>query len=136
MRCEFTKTDSEKFRETLIQIMEQKVHEIVEIEGTEKLDETLCLRVAKAPNMDTIVEEIQSVLVTACTSSFKILQTSKKALPPTSVPWWTEELTILKKRVNGQRCKCKRTRSNEDLRDKRKAQYLAIKATYATTIKK
>jgi hypothetical protein len=36
--------------------MEQKVRETVEIEGTDKLDEILCVRVAKALNMDTIVE--------------------------------------------------------------------------------
>ena len=136
VRYKFTKTNSEKFRENLILLMEQKVRETVELEGTEKVDESLCLRVAKAPNTDAVVEVLHEVLVSACTSSFKILQTYKKALPRKSVPWWTEELTILRKRVNAQRRKYQRTKGNDDLRGQRKAQYLAIKATYATTIKK
>ena len=49
VRYKFTKTDSEKFRENLILLMEQKVRETVELEGTEKLDESLCLRGAKHP---------------------------------------------------------------------------------------
>ena len=86
MKYKFTKTDSEKFRKNLIQIMDKKIRETVEIEGTEKLDEILCLRETKAPDMDTIVEELHEVLISACTSLFKILQTTKKALPPKSVP--------------------------------------------------
>ena len=42
---------------------------------------------------------------------------------------------MLKKRTNAQRRLFQRTRNNDDLREKRKAQYLEGKATYAATIK-
>ena len=51
-----------------------------EVGETEELDETLSLRVGKAPNMETIVEELHDVLASVCSSSFKKnLRTTKKA---------------------------------------------------------
>jgi len=137
VRYKVTKKDSEKFQVNLLQLMEQQFcgsnSEVGEIE---ELGETLCLRVAKAPNMETIVEELHDVLASACSSSFKILRTTKKASMHKSVPWWMEGLTILRKKVNAQRRQYQWKRGNNDLRDQRKSQYLATKAEYAATIKK
>jgi len=74
-----------------------------EVGETEELGETLRLRVAKAPNMETIVEELHNVLASVWSSSFKILQTTKKASTHKSIPWWTEGLRILRKLLNVQR---------------------------------
>jgi exonuclease III len=110
VRYKVTKKDSEKFQVNL-QLMEQRFcGSNSEVGETEELDETLRLRVAKAPNMETIVEE-HDVLASACSSSFKILRTTKKASTHKSVPWWTEGLTILRKRVNAQRRQYQRTRT-------------------------
>jgi hypothetical protein len=106
-----------------------------EVGETEELDETLRLKVAKAPNMETIVE-LHDVMASACSSSFKILRTTKKASTNKSVPWWTEGLTIFRKKANAQRRQYQRTRGNIDLRDERKSQYLATKTEYAAAIKK
>jgi len=136
VRYKVTKKDSEKFQVNLLQLMEQRFcGSNSEVGETEELDETLSLRVGKAPNMETIVE-LHDVLVSACNSSFKILRTTKKASTYKSVPWWTEGLTILRKKVNAQRRQYQRTRGNNDLRHQRKSQYLAIKSEYAATIKK
>jgi hypothetical protein len=125
------------FQGNLIQLMEQRFCGTnKEVGGIEELDEILCLRVAKTTNMDTVVEELHEFLVSACRSSFKILRTTKKALPHKSVPWRTEGLTILRKRVNALRRKYQRTSGNNDPREQRKAQYLAIKAEYAATIRR
>jgi hypothetical protein len=102
VRYKVTRKDSEKFLENLIHLMEQKFCGTNEVGGTVKLDEILCSRVAKASNMDTIVEELYNVPVSACRNSFRVLQTTKKALLHKSVPWWTEGLTILRERVNAQ----------------------------------
>jgi len=137
VRYKVTQRDIEKFQSNLTQIMEQQFCGTNnEVGGAEELDETLCLRVAKAPNMETVVEELHGILELACRSSFRILRTTKKTLPQKSIPWWTEGLTILKKRVNAQRCRYQWTRGNNDLRDQRKTQYLAIKAENAATIRK
>jgi hypothetical protein len=85
--------------------------------------------------METTVE-LHDVLASVCSSSFKILRTTKKASTHKSVPWWTERLTILRKKVNAQRRQYERTRGNNDLRDRRKSTYLAIKAEYDATFRK
>jgi len=85
--------------------------------------------------METIVE-LHDVLALACSSSFKVLRTTKKASTHGSVPWWTEGLTILRKNINKQRRQYQWTRGNNDLRDQRKSQFLATKSEYAATIKK
>ena len=137
MRYKVTKKDSEKVQVNLLQLIEQRFcGSNSEVGETEELDETLRLRVAKAPNMETIVEELHDILASAWSSSFKILRTTKKASTHKSVPWWTEGLTILRKKVNAQRRKYQRTRGNNDLRDQRKSQHLATKAECAATIKK
>ena len=133
MKYKVTK-DSEKFQVNL-QLMGQRFcGSSSEVRETDEPGETPRLRVAKAPNMETI--ELHDVLASACRSSFKILRTTKKASTHKSVPWWTEGLTILNKKVNAQRRQYQRTRGNNDLRDQRKSQHLATKAECAATIKK
>ena len=79
VRYKVTKKDSEKFQVNLLQLIKQRFcGSNSEVGETEELDETLRLRVAKAPNMQTIVE-FHDVLASACSSSFKILRTTKKA---------------------------------------------------------
>jgi len=78
------------------------------------LDEILCSRVAKEPEMDIIVEKFHEVLDLACRNSFKTLRATKTALLNKSVPWWTEELTILRKRLNALRRRYQRTRDSDD----------------------
>jgi len=110
VRYKVTKKDSEKFQVNF-QIMEQRFcGSNSEVGEAEELGETIPLRVTKAPNMKTIVEELHDVLASACRSSFKILRT-RKASTHKSVPWWTEGLTILRKRVNAQRLQYQRTRT-------------------------
>jgi len=104
--------------------------------GVEGLDEHLSQRVAAAPCMETVIEEFKEALETACRSSFRIRNTTQKATSHKSVPWWTPNLTIMRKKVNAQRRKYQRTKGNSDLRGHRKEQYLASKAEYAATIRK
>jgi len=53
-----------------------------------------------------------------------------------AVPWWTVELTIMRKRLNVPRRRYQRTRDSEELREQGRSQYLEGKARYAATIKK
>jgi hypothetical protein len=52
-----------------------------------------------------------------------------------TVPWWTEELTTTRKKLNALRRKYQRTRNNEELRHQRKTQCIEVKARYASKIK-
>jgi hypothetical protein len=55
--------------------------------------------------MDTekSTEEFHEVLKLACNKSFRTNRASKKAMAHKPVPWWTEELTITRKRTNALR---------------------------------
>jgi hypothetical protein len=92
--------------------------------------------VEKEPDMEKIAEEFHEVWDLTCRNSFKISRATKTASALKSVPWWSEELTILRKRVNALRRRYQRTRDNEDLREQRRAQYLDVKTKYAAKIKK
>jgi hypothetical protein len=52
-----------------------------------------------------------------------------------SVPWWTVELTLMRKRINALRRRYQRTTNNEDLRKSRKTQYYEEKTKYQAVIK-
>jgi len=51
------------------------------------------------------------------------------------VPWWTDELTVMRKSTNAMR-KYKRTGNHEWLMEQRQTIYLAEKARYDETIKR
>jgi hypothetical protein len=86
--------------------------------------------------MEAEVEELHEALYSACRSSFRPIRSTKKALQHKPVSWWTQRLTILRKKVNAQRRSYQRTTGNNVLRDQQKEQYLAFKAEYAATIRK
>jgi len=101
VRYRVEQRDIAKFQGSLIQIMEQLLSGMnKERDGTEVLDEHLSQTVAAAACMETVIEELQEALETACRSSFRIRNISQKATSHKSVPWWTQNLTILRKKVN------------------------------------
>lgn len=100
------------------------------------MDKTLCTRVANRMDIEELIEEFYDVIKSACNISFRTRRASKKAMPNKSVPWWTEELTIMRKRVTALRHRYQRTRNSEELREQCKTQYLEGTARYVTTIKK
>jgi len=53
-----------------------------------------------------------------------------------SVPWWTEDVTIKRKRLNALRRRYQKTKNNEELRGYSKNIYYEENANYQTTIKK
>jgi hypothetical protein len=55
------------------------------------------------------------VLKAACDKSFRKQQASENIITNKSVPWWTEELTVMRKKTNALR-RFQRTRNNEGLR--------------------
>ena len=50
--------------------------------------------------------------------------------------WWTDELTVMRKRTNALRRRYQRKRKHEGLREQRKTIYLAEKARYEATIRR
>jgi hypothetical protein len=94
------------------------------------------MRVTKEIDIEKSVEEFHEVMVSACRESFITRQASNRANSHQTVPWWTEEMTIMRKRMNALRRRYQRTRNNGDLGEQRRSQYVEGKARYAATIKK
>jgi len=72
----------------------------------------------------------------ACYITFRITTTRKKNNNKKNVPWCTDNLTIMRKRVNAYRRLFQRTKHDEKLKEDRKKNYGEAKRTYQTEIKK
>jgi hypothetical protein len=97
----------------------------------EDLDVTLCSLLTDETEIEKRIDEFSEALTTACNKSFHIQRASRSAPSHRTVPWWSADLTMLRKRTNALRRLHQRTRNNEELREKRKTQYFECKATYA-----
>ena len=97
-------------------------------EDSDNLDRDLALQVKELNDIESAVDLFQEALMSSCNKSFKISRASTKTTKYKSVPWWTEELTLMTKRINGLRRKYQRTTNNDELRESRKNQYHHEKA--------
>jgi hypothetical protein len=135
VRYLFKKENYALFKENLIQLTKTKLCGPHNAKTTENLDIMLCARIDAEADIEKSTEEFHVTLKTACNKTYRKHRTSKKTTH-TSVPLWTEELTILRKRTNALRRRHERTRNNDELRERLKVQYLDGKAQYAATIKR
>ena len=104
-------------------------------EEEKDLDEYISSRFANIEDVEDVVNKFNDAITKACNKSFKISRAKTKTKNKRSVPWWTEDLTISRKRVNAFRRKFQRTRNNDNLRDQRKTDYQIEKAKYQAKIK-
>jgi hypothetical protein len=130
------KDDKKKFQQNPIQLLEQKLIETHNAGGTETLDKVLCTQVTNKPDVEGLVEEFYEVLEAACRSSFRSSRATNVKSTYKTVPWWSGELTIFRKRLNALRRRYQRTRGNEELQCQHRTQYTDAKTKYAAKIKK
>ena len=102
---------------------------------TGDLNNTLAKTVMSRDDIEKPVDEFYEDLTTTWYESFRTQPAQKTPMTNMSVPWWNEELTTMRKRLNALRRRYQTTTNNEDLRAQRKAQYLEGKAWYTSTIK-
>jgi hypothetical protein len=69
--------------------------------------------------MDELVDTAFSCITAVCNTAFKVSRGAKHLIQNTTILWWTEELTVLKKRTNSLRRRYQRTTSNENQRQER-----------------
>ena len=75
-------------------------------------------------------------MILACEQSFKTTNAPRVPQKNKSVPWWTKELTEMRKTTNALRRKYQRTRDNAEQREKNKKTYFDQKSKYAATIRR
>ena len=86
-------------------------------------DSNLALHIKETGDRESAVEKLQEAITLSCNKSFKTREITKKMTKQNSVPWWAEELTIKRKRLNALRRRYQRTKNNEELGEYRKNTY-------------
>jgi hypothetical protein len=124
-----------KFQGNLLRLLEEMLNTTNTEGWSVDLDVILSKRTNEGTDIEKLIEEFQEVLKGACDKSFRQQRTTKKTITNKSVPWWADELTVMRKRTNALR-RYQRTRKPEGLREQRKTIYLAEKTRYEATIKR
>jgi len=79
--------------------------------------------------VDELVDTAFSCITAACNTAFKVSRGAKPLIKNTTVSWWTEELTVLRKKTTALRRRY-RTTNNENLRQVRKEKYFNGRREY------
>ena len=124
--------DYDKFDKNLIELVTKKF----QLEKLADIDTSVATHIKENCNIVNAVGKLHEAITLSCNKSFKTRGITKKTTTHKSVPWWTEDLTIKRKRLNALRRRYQRTKNNEELRELRKNIYYEEKANYQATIKK
>jgi len=92
------------------------------------LDTRLYKRILKDNQTEKQIEYFSEAMRIACEQSFKSEKATKQSQKNRSVPWWTHELTVIRKTTNHLRRKYQRTRDNAEQMETNKAAYFEQKA--------
>ena len=126
----------EKYQGNICRTVEKMIREQSNNNSEDGLDERLYKRILTDNHTAQQIEEFSEAMRRACEQSFKTPKTPRVTQKYKSVPWWTRELTELRKTTNALRRQYQRTRDNADQREKNKATYHDQKSKYAATIKR
>jgi len=105
-------------------------------EGQEGIDNKLSRRLKGELGTRQFTAKLEDAIQTTCKDMYRFKEKSKPKTKGRTVPWWTDELQVTRKRTNALRRRYQRTTNNETLRESRKRQYNKAKADYQTAIKK
>jgi paraquat-inducible protein B len=127
----YHKFDRKFVQETL------KIFENVNYEGSvEEVDVNLSTIALKENDLEKFIDTFTEALQSACRKTFKTISTENQTKKKKSVPWQTEGLTIMQKRINALRRIYQRTRNNEEFRESRKRKYFEEKKNIKLKLEK
>jgi hypothetical protein len=87
--------------------------------------------------MESTVEKYQDSLTAASKKLFYVRKQRDKTIEYRSAPWWSMELTLMRKKINPmRRLLYRRTKRDHNLREARKQQYQLKKRKYTATLRK
>jgi hypothetical protein len=99
-------------------------------EGVEKINCELCDKLNLYKDVNELVDTAFSCITTVCNTAFRVSRAVKHVTKKTTVSWWTDELTVLRKSTNAVPRRYQRTTNNENLRQERKANYYNERREY------
>jgi hypothetical protein len=126
----------QKFQENLIRLSEQTFFKNQNAADSAEMDKFLCQRATQEPDVEKLVDKFHEVLEEACGSSFQTSRALKSKSARRTVPWWSEELTIMRNSLNALRRRFQRTKDIGELRTQHRIQYAEAKTNFATKIRK
>jgi hypothetical protein len=94
------------------------------IRETLNIDNTLYEILTLEADIENAVEKYQTFVAAASKKSFKVRRLLQKTVRHKSVPWWTKELTLIRKKINALRRRYQRTLHDNSTSEARKHQYL------------
>ena len=95
-----------------------------------KWDEVLGEKVKQSTDTEELLSKFTSIITATSDAAFKVSRARVGNTKGRSVPWWTSELTILRKRALALRRRYQRTRNDDNLRQGRKLRYQEEKRHY------
>jgi hypothetical protein len=87
-----------------------------------KCDVELGEKFMQSTDTEELMSTFSSIITATCDAAFKVSRIRYRDTKGRSVPWWSSELTVLRKRALAIR-KYQRTRNYDNLRQDRKLQY-------------
>ena len=105
------------------------------IKDLSSMDSEIATQVKTTRDVENAVDTLQEAITVACNKSFKTIETTQKWTKQKSVAWWTQELTIKRKRINAMRRRFQRTHNIES-RESHKNAYHEEKSSYQAAIKR
>jgi hypothetical protein len=102
----------------------------------ENREDDLDERILKENNTAQQIEDFSEAMRLACEQLFKTNKAPREPQKHKSVPWWTQELTVMRKTTNTKRRKYQRTRDKAEQREENKMTYFDQKSKEAATIKR
>lgn len=126
----------EDFSNKIQREFSKRIQNKADINTTEDLDEELSKIANEETNTEKLVREYEEVITTVCRMCFRTSNSARKLTHRKTIPWWTDELTILRKKTNATRRRYQKTKYNQELREERRYQYLEAKREYERTMTK
>jgi hypothetical protein len=124
------------FYEKFYSTISKKFHIKRKRGGQEEMDDELSRRVKGELDLKQFTAKLEEAIQMTCREMYRIKETSTPKAKGMTVPWWTDELQVMRKRTNALRRRYQRTTNNETLRENRKGQYNKAKADYQMAIKR
>jgi hypothetical protein len=87
-----------------------------------KCDVELGEKVMQSTDTEELVSKFSSIITATCDAAFKVSRTRDCDTKGRSVPWWSNEFTVLRNRALTFRRRYQRTRNDDNLQQERKLQ--------------
>ena len=61
-------------------------------------DNEISQKIKQHPNTDLVIQKFTSAITAACDTTFQVTKPGNQASQKRKVPWWTKDLTLLRKK--------------------------------------